>query len=276
MPKHRKHKKTLWGKKKKITSFSFKGIVWKTLIDEINSILVCELRDEETRTVGFQAIDLAKKKILWDHMPLQEDWWIGLDEVFNSKLILHGFKDLQNPEHKGIIVCNVHSGKILWQNDSITFEGIHQNTIIGYLNNEGEKSFVKVDIENGQVEPIALNSSGVSFKSRETAILNCHHILASQELFTKISQFIKDLIKIEPVVAIDYLEKDNYIIISYYIVENKTLSNYILILDENGEEKVHQNLGKNLKGIASDTFFVFKNMVIFVLEKKELVVYELE
>jgi hypothetical protein len=46
-------------------------------------------------------------------------------------------------------------------------------------------------------------------------------------------------------------------------------------MDEEGEVKYKECIGKNLKGIALDTFFIFGDLLVFVKDKKELIIFKM-
>jgi len=77
-----------------------------------------------------------------------------------------------------------------------------------------------------------------------------------------------------PVIALEYLEHDSIIFISFYIEEGE-LANYLLIISAGGEVLMKEKLDEHLKGIGIDTFFLLSGCVIFVKNKVELFSYKI-
>ena len=90
--------------------------------------------------------------------------------------------------------------------------------------------------------------------------------------FNTVKIFLESRLNLLPVVALEYLEYDSKIFISYYTKEND-LANYLLVLSHAGELLLHEKLDESLKGIGQDTFFILSGCVIFVKNKRELISY---
>lgn len=98
---------------------------------------------------------------------------------------------------------------------------------------------------------------------------------ASNQHFGLIKKFIKNSSEKKIVDAgADYFETDKYVMVSYYIEENK-LANYLLITDMRKEVVFHELLANNLNGIGQETFLIVKNKLIFVQQKQNLCIYQL-
>ncbi len=59
---------------------------------------------------------------------------------------------------------------------------------------------------------------------------------------------------------------------SYYVTESG-LSNYLVVMDGEGEVLLHEKLAEQLKGIGMETFFVLAGCVFFVKNREDLVSY---
>jgi hypothetical protein len=74
--------------------------------------------------------------------------------------------------------------------------------------------------------------------------------------------------------ALEYLEHDSIIFISFYVQENE-LANYLFMLSADGNLLVKEKLDEQLKGIGLGTFFILSGCVFFVKNKAELVSYKI-
>jgi hypothetical protein len=94
--------------------------------------------------------------------------------------------------------------------------------------------------------------------------------------FATVGAFLNQFMHIQPVHGCEYLEHQGAIIISYYIYEEKSLSNYLLAMNQAQEVLLHDKIGSQLDGLGVDTFFVVRNRLIFIKEKYQFVSYALD
>jgi limonene-1,2-epoxide hydrolase len=77
-----------------------------------------------------------------------------------------------------------------------------------------------------------------------------------------------------PVIALEYLEHDSTIFVSFYIQDGE-LANYLILISADGKLLLNEKLDEHLKGIGMGTFFVLSGCVFFVKNKVELVSYRI-
>lgn len=257
--------------------FPFKGLVWKLMIDHHSSVLAVEWRDDDHREVNFSAIDLGSKKVLWDRLPVKEEWWSGLEEARYGKIILHGYKDKQNPEHQGIIVFDIQSGKYLWQNETLTFFALEEKYLLAYDPSLPERTYLKLDPANGnflgELSEDELVKQFTQSGEETSFILNSTHYPEENKHLEKISAFIEAFAGKTASGGVDYLEYNQQIIVSFYVKEGEKLVNYLLVVSGEGEILLQEQMGTGIKGIGLDTFFLYKDLLIYVKNKKELVIF---
>lgn len=258
-----------------MNSFALKPYIWKIMVDEKEKVLVVEERDGEAHEVNFSAIDLKGKKLKWSGLKLEgEQWWMGLEAAKNGKVILHKFKESDSPEHIGLYVFNAENGKMLWSNEKLSFWGYLESGIAAIDPAEEERTYFILD-ENTGAEKSRLsdaemmkNINKIMREKKNTKIINALHFNQEHEYFKKVSEYILSLTNRQAAGAIDYLEHKKFIIISYYIYSNNIFQNYLLVVDEDGKEYVHELLDTNLKAVGMDTFFVFEDQLVFIKNKK--------
>jgi hypothetical protein len=74
---------------------------------------------------------------------------------------------------------------------------------------------------------------------------------------------------------VDYLEHKSKIIVSFYSTEAEKLVNYILVTDEEGQILFQDTIAEGLSTVALESFFLWKDQLIFIKNRKELVIFEL-
>jgi hypothetical protein len=257
-------------------SFPFESLVWKISADARHEILLLELRDHDHRSVDFAAIDLKSCKILWNGVSLEETWWLGLDQCYNGSAYLHTYKDPQNPEHQGIIALDTRTGKLVWKDTGKTFYHISEDHLIVTEGEEDSRKYLQLDPADGRLigeinlkEVFKIASAKKDPDSLK--IRNPFHFSSEHPYFSKIAGFVGEITGEQPVIGADYMENGEQVIISFYLYSTEGLSNYLILVDEEGKVIFRECLGSHIKGIGFDTFFVFGRTLIFIKEKKELI-----
>ena len=259
-----------------MVSFPFDSLIWKISVDTQSNILALELRDHDNRSVDFACIDLKTNKFLWHGVKPEETWWLGLDSCHNGKIYLHTYKDPQNPEHEGIICIEAKTGKVLWKDIEKTIYYVSSKHLIATKGNEDSRKYIELEPSTGKdVREFSLKEvfkiASDKKEQESKKVRNPFHFPAEHTYFSKISNFIKEITGEQPVIAADYMENGEQVIISFYLYNIEGLNNYLVVVDDAGLVTFRMCLASNIKGIGFDTFFVFEKNLIFVKEKKELI-----
>jgi hypothetical protein len=254
----------------------FSGTIWKIIADPVKGLLYVETRDGLQRKVFFHAIDLFAKKILWEDVSILDLWWSSLKFAANGNVLLVKFSDPEMPEQKGMVVVNGISGKLMWGKEEAQ---VIDPDLDGIVISEGNKEgiYLKVNWESGDpMRELSLKElmAGRNKKGHETlTVLYPFHFEEENSFFSKIQEYIEIITAQKAVRMIEYLEKGDKVLISYYIYEEGKLSNYMLVADENGNQLLHEKMQGELNGIGMDTFFVLKDQLIIIKNTNELQVY---
>ena len=258
--------------------FKFDGTVWKILCDSETPLVAVEVRDHENREVSFTLIDSATKEIIWQGNHSEELWWAGIEAFNNGVLFLHGYTDIQFPEHKGIWALS-EKGKLLWVEKELSFLGGAAGSLYAYKKGEGDaKHFYLLNSGTGKVQKEVEAEEALQALANpdvNTHVHNPAHYKADNQYFPKLAAFIQQITMFKAAIAVDYLEYKNKIIISFYTVDNEKLNSRLLLISEEGIKETEELTGTELSGIGIDTFFVSRDILFFVKNKKELVLYSL-
>lgn len=85
---------------------------------------------------------------------------------------------------------------------------------------------------------------------------------------------VADFLGLELPLSCEYLELDNYIIISYYLRSENDFDRFLLLLKDGKKElKVHQD--RSMKGFSPGAFFVYDNQLIFIKDRNEVCIHPL-
>jgi hypothetical protein len=260
-------------------SFSqvFSGVILKIIADGEHGMLYVETRDGEKRKVHFHGINLSSKKIHWTDLSVLDPWWCSLKAVGKGNLLFVAFNEPDMPEQRGFAVVDGKSGKLKWGKPDAQVMHTEPDFII-ISKDQDENNYLKVDWNTGAVsKEVSLKELFTNFNRKKSAeeatVLYPFHFDEENSFFNKIQQYIEILTQHKAIRMIEYLEKGDKVLISYYIYEGEKLTNFILVADENGTVLVHDKLKEGLSGIGMDTFFVMNNELVVVKNNNELCAY---
>ncbi len=255
---------------KLVINHIFDGIIWKIIPSHDNRILAIEVRNTELRSVFFSVLHLDFVDFINHNLSIKEPWWVGIEAVSEQHLYVHGYDSLLYAQHKGIF-CLDHKKKIEnWSLPNHTFIAIENNNLMAKYKNEIQK----INLINGQIIEINPKFDNKNNQISENEILR---IFDEDAYFVKLQTFIFGFSGIMPVKLIEYLDFEEYILISFYEnLADNYLKNYFYILDKNTKiEKLKVILADNVVGVATNSFCILKNKLVLCKDKNTLLIYEI-
>ena len=249
-------------------SHVFEGIVWNTLVSPENDVLLLEVRNNEKKQVTFSALECRTGKFLWRDVIFDEPWWVSLGATSNNIVLFTIYLETNNPDKKGVFAYHLLDGKIVWWNNDFSLVSVSNSQVMGVSSKYGTRSII-LDLDSGMEVSESKDSNKI-----QDQVVRPHQYLADNEYFATVKTFLDRKFNLLPVTALEYLEHDSIIFISFYIQEGE-LANYLLIISDEGEVLMKEKLDEHLKGIALDTFFVLSGCVFFVKNKVELFSYKI-
>jgi Domain of unknown function (DUF4905) len=254
--------------------YPLSGKIWNTTF--WNDYCVLEIRDESRRQVSFSCINLLTANILWKNISPEKSWWLSLVGVFDEYLFLHKYSSNQKPEPEGLLILNVQTGETIEKLDNWIFFNFHENVLTVYQleNNQPVYQNRLLPSIKLSVETTAWQLSTTQQFNNSTSEISVTHYPEDSPHFPTIYKFLYRLLNIDVVKAVDYLEINNKIIISYYIYNNKLFQNYLLVT--NRERQILLNdLISETEGIGIDTFSVKSDTLLYVKNENQFIGYEL-
>lgn len=257
-------------------SISLHGNVWRILAEPEKGRLAIEVREGEGRQVSFAAVDLEKNKLLWQDLTLPETWWLSAIALHQNILLLQTYPDSQTPQPKGLIAIEGDSGNTCWQQEQFSFSRLSSAGLVAHQIKDQLPEFYLLDLHTGQVIETLSDERLLSLSPiQEPSVLYPGHYTQENQHFGMLAAFIAQKLQVKAVKAFDYLEYKNLIILSYYVSENSTFTNKLVVLDQESNFLLHEVMATKLIGTGFDTFFVVNNHLIFVKEKKEIYSFEI-
>lgn len=266
---------------KKLThafSVSFSAKIWNLLTDHEAHYLYLELRDEEAHQVSFAAYRLVEKKLIWQNLSFDENWWVGMSAADQDVLLLHTFEDTDNPDKKAYFA--IHSGncQTIWKSKHLQVLGIRNQQIYGYENKDDDIFYKCYSIQDNKEKTLSTEDALAELQKvsvENKYIRQPFHYTEDEAYFETVRKFVLEYLNQQPLRGCEYLEYQQLIFISYYIQENKALANYLLVVDEEGTLQLHEKMDDQLSHIGWGTFMIIRDQLIFIKRKRELVSYAL-
>jgi hypothetical protein len=257
-------------------SYSFAGQIWRILAEADTGIIVAEIREGNRRKADFAAI--YQNKLLYESVLLPETWWISAISLQQGILLLQTYPDSQTPVPKGILALEVRSAHLLWQYPELNFTGFDpmQSAVIATASSDAGPVYRLIDLKTGKSsEMLPDNNLFISDPVTDSKIIFPRHYTSENKYFPAIVSFLEQKLKIRAEKAVDYAEFQHLLVISYYLYAHNTLSNFLVVIDQQTGILLHESIATQLSGTGLDTFCIINNHLIFVREKKELLSYAL-
>ncbi len=126
---------------KKKYSFTNNRQIWRLIPTDTNKIII-EDRDNNSREVFFNCLDIITGEIIFRNFQLEDKFWIGIETIYNDIIFFHKFLKPGLPIHTGIIAFHIHSKKILWETEDYNFHFIKDDKIYVFKSKfEGREYF---------------------------------------------------------------------------------------------------------------------------------------
>ncbi|MEE9430326.1 MAG: DUF4905 domain-containing protein [Melioribacteraceae bacterium] len=270
-------------KLKKSFSFSDKKQIWRLLINNNNKLFV-ETRDIEKKEAFFHCFDLAKGKKIFKNFQMEEKFWIGIEAVKDNVILFHKFIKPDMPEHKQVIAYDIIQQKVIWENLDYSFLTIFENKIYVFKQMFEGKQFFALDFVTGEVveelgrDVIVINE--IVNKAREEEDYSEYKYPESTNEF--LDEKNKIIITKETDAAviigdIEVLQIENLLMFNYHskVEGNWIENNFVAYQLDKNKKLISDTINKNLNAYVPDSFFVYKNLVILLKNKNEIIVYRI-
>jgi hypothetical protein len=265
-------------------TFTPTDAIWR-LVPARSGELVGEARNQETKRVSFFAIDGNTGVPLWQNLVLDEQWWIGIEDISDGVLLLHKFASPDMPQHRGIIAIDLRTGNQLWLNGELTFWFAYNNSVYAHKMLFEKRVASELDVHTGQtVREFGENLVPLLFEKREEAIRENQDGLQFPEIgeFDRIDPRIagmmrKELPATEVRGPVEYAHMDKFLLMNYHILarganeKRPLLDNQLKIIDAaSGKVIYYDTIVHNSPAPVPDSFFVRNGTVHYIKDQKTL------
>lgn len=262
-------------------SYAAHGTIWRILFSDSGEILG-ESRDPEKKQATFFCLDEQTGAVRWQDVRLSEPWWVGIDAVHRNLVLLHEFANPSMPEHKGIIVLDLTTGKELWRNDELTFWFAFQDFVYAYTPQFEQRVGYKLSMENGTIVEEYRESldevnhlrhrSLMEQKSQQEHEYCFPKLFEEESLSPDVVLWLKRTVKNVPVHGgIEYIQYPPYFLTNFFAAgrsstpESPMLENHFFVYDTTKNKEVFRELLiSDAKAPTPDSFFVKSGTAYFI------------
>jgi hypothetical protein len=227
--------------------------------------LMVQTKDERLMESMYTLVHFGLQTTLSDGIKIHDSWFQIPLALYSDKTIIQYFPNDQNPEEKVIIKYDFSKGGIDWEHANIDYAAIIDDGVLlrdanGYylLNDLNELN----EINPSQIQEIVTNQ------------FDYPSFFGQDEIeFSEMADIVEKLTGQKVHLGVEYLEYNQYILISYFAIDGIKFNNFLIVLDSTGKIALHQKINGEMKGLGRDTFFILAEKLIFVSNKTTLNVY---
>ncbi len=267
---------------KKKYSFKDKNQIWRLLITDTD-LLVIETRNTKTREVFFNCLDIHSGKRKFSNMQLEEKSWIGIETIYKDIIFFHQYAKPDMPEHRRISAYDMNLQKELWKNDEFTFGFVTDGVIYAHINTMVGEKYFPLDFKTGEIiseeaingeELLELRSKSESEKDysdyRFPEIYNPK--FAVNETIRKFVE--QQTAGLDITGNIEYITFNNLLMMNFHSqISFENIRNEFAAVEMNSGKKIYSELlNKSAKAFVPDSFFIYKDILILLKEKNEVII----
>ena len=267
---------------KKEYNYTNKRQIWRLLPTKSDK-LVIEERDTKTKEVFYNCIEISSGVSIFKNFQLEEKYWVGIETIYNDLIFFHKYPERDMPSHRGIIVFDINSQKILWQNDNYIFLFMWEEKIYCYQNTFEGRKYYTVDIYSGVLlEELGEDSNSINIlRERSFESISYEGYLFPESFNTSISKdpelsdFIQEFRTSHIIVGeIEYVKLDGYVLLNCHEpLKDGNLKNTFRAIEILSKKIIfEEKLNSQTKAFVPDSFFIKDDFLFLLIEKTKLTV----
>lgn len=248
-------------------SHDFDADIWEVL--SFGNQLLITIRDSEKLSVNFSLFDVSKGEFIWKEISFEASWWISVYHFAGDVIIFQTYDDTQNIEARSVFGFDTKTLEATWSVDEVKLFNVASGMLKLASINDPEAQF-SIDIRTGEEQQEPTMASGTS---DDIKTLHPFHYEPDGDHFITVAKFLKEKQSFELVGSCDYLEWDEYFAVSANTKDEAGYTLDLFVFNLTGELLLHESLEEGMKGLATGTFFIVNQALIFVKGKRNLTIY---
>lgn len=269
----------------KVIEFESEHQVWRLLISN-NDKLIVEVRNTDDKEVFFNCIDLKTGNEIFKNFQPEEKYWIGIETIHNDIIIFHKYAKPDMPGHSQIFAFDINKNEIIWQNEFFNFLAVADGKLYSTRGSMMGSFCYAHNIETGeiieeigadeekidQIQQTALESQDYSdYTYAEKYIPGVNSKIPDELVYSKISDY-------QIIGDVEAVEFKNHLFFNFhYKINDESIGNRFFTFNlTDNLEILNIVLNENLNAYAPDSFFIFKDWLIVLQDKRKVIVYKIE
>ena len=245
--------------------------VWKVHFTDV--YMLVETRDGIRKRFNLLCIDTRTMTIIWNTETPRLGWWETIVAVTGRYIVLSLYKDPALPYTAGVKVMDLSNGKFVWENKNYHLAEVKSDDLVRVTENDQNDS-KEIKLESGEtVAGCSEYETEIAGTAKER-MLTPSFYPEGHEYFTQVASFLRSG-KYNPVKAIEYTETDDKVIIGFYEEDDSGLKFTLLVISLKGDILWEGDSMNQSDGIGMDMYFLLKEWIVFVRDKKEIVILSL-
>ena len=270
---------------KKKFKFSDSSQIWRIKITDTDKLFV-ETRDTEKMKAYFHSYDLFSGKKIFSEHQMSEKFWLGIEAIKDDIVFFHRYAKPDMPGHRGIIAFDINSQKVLWENETYAFLFLKDELIYVYQERFEGRGFYTLNIGDGEVIeelgdiPDEIN---VLRDEAERSVDYSSYVFPEKYFGTSSDEEVDLIISneinnIKITGEVEFINSNGLLLFNYHQAgtERDYINKFKAFDLRKGKEILSDVLNKSANAFAPDSFFIYKNLIILLKEKKEIIILEIK
>lgn len=195
--------------------------------------------------------------------PAEVNWWSGLVGIHGEYVFVSNYPGQDNP---GSVSLGIYErGEQLDEIENFQFHHVQEQFVVGV--GEDLKTYA-YDLSQKQLKAYEISDEIV----HQDKMVFPSLYMADDPSFDTIREFMSTMGVVVSLAA-EYLETKDHVIFSYY--KGKEIYSRFIIVVKEGEVVLHVQMDQDMKGVSTESFLTYQNLLIFAENRQTLQVYEL-
>jgi len=255
------------------------GILWRVVPAAGSGKLVGEDRDVGQKETTFFCVSQTSGEVLWQGVEFSERWWIGIEAIHRDVVLLHGFAKPDMPEHKGVFVVDLLTGRKLWSNEECKFLVVEGDVVLAAKDSLEGNIILELEYRTGAILRSWGNNGQVvrdaqrRISSKESDAMEFPVPLGRlDDGESEVAELVRSYCNNKSIVGhIEVLDGEDAIIVNYHERMGQgedtepDLKNTIAVLErESGSVLLHETINENVQAVVPESFFVQHGTLFYV------------
>lgn len=255
--------------------------VWRLLINKDGNLLI-EERDTKIKEVFYQCYHLETGKQQLKNFRPDETFWLGVEEFRNEVIYFHRFRKPDMPWHKDIIAYSLPEKKILWENTELVFGFRVGSELYAYKQTFEGAQFFQLNGDTGTVvtdlgenNPLITELKGRSEAEKDYSEYNFPSFYTPETI-----GIIDEVLASRGGVfegQAEYILLPDCLLLTVHIKNKRQELQQVLYAVDLQSKKIYfeEVINKAEITLQFDSFFMFRDNLIVIRDKTDVVIYKI-